>query len=196
MIPWVKGHSRGHHCPTLVLFAYPGGHLHTIPIQPDGFLSSSASKYSLNAVVSLLRQHKARWTRKFMSLKWPSINKGWELVDRSSSSISSQWYNHEVCVIVSQMVPSGFGTKLSTELTCSSTHPSLASPASLSCFSWNHMPIYLLFLSLSAFRKLQIKTKWMNMLKGLCFKINTIKLLSRRIKSACTPTKWALLSFF
>ena len=47
----------------------------------------------------------------------------------------------------------------------------------------------------SAFRKLQIKSKWMLILKVLCLKIDTVKLHSSKIKSACTPTIWPLLSF-
>ena len=99
-------------------------------------------------------------------MKWPSINKRWQLVGKSSSFISSQWYNHETCLTVPHMVPSVFGAKLPTEVNCLSAHTSLASPVSLSCFSRNHIPIcvenftsglfyFLLviccFLSLSAF---------------------------------------------
>ena len=118
-------------------------------------------------------------------------------------------------LIVSQMVSSIFGAKLPTEVNCLSAHTLLASP---SCFSGEQdfpdlllskshknlcLKLYLciffffgclLFSFSSAFRKLQIKTKWMLTFRVLCFKIDNVKLHSKRIKSACTPTIWSLLS--
>ena len=103
-------------------------------------LSSSASKYSLNAIVSLLGNIRPD-ARKFMPTKWTSISKTWELMGKSSSFISSQWHNHETCLIVSQMVPNVFAAKLPTEVNCLSAHTSLASPVSLSYFSRNYILI-------------------------------------------------------
>lgn len=138
--PRSKGTAEGVSGPPFNLFAYPESHLQTIPIQPDGFLSSSASKYSLNAIVSLLGNIRPD-ARKFMPTKWTSISKTWELMGKSSSFISSQWYNHETCLIVSQMVPNVFAAKLPTEVNCLSAHTSLASPVSLSYFSRNYILI-------------------------------------------------------
>lgn len=148
-------------------------------------------------------------------MKLPSINKRWELVGQSSSFITSQWYNHETCLIASQMVANVFGANLLTEVNCLSAHTSLASPSCLPgeqdflvllllkshtslCLKLYLCIFFFLvvccFLSLSAFRKLQIKTKWMLIFRVLCFKIDNVKLHSRKIKSACTPTIWPLLS--
>lgn len=126
----------------------------------------------------------------FMLLKQPSIRK-LRVHGKSASVINAQWYNHEAYSTVSSMVPGGFGTHLPAEVIW--IHPSL--PFLLPCpisplsyvlpeITYQTICVFFFFLSLLLENSKQKQSE--HTFKKLCFKVDIVKLLSRKIKSVDT----------
>lgn len=81
--------------PTYVFFVYPGGHLCITPVQCDDNLSLDGLRVISQCCSQPPWHHRVRWTKKFISLEWPSIHKEWEMVGKSANLMSSLWYNHK-----------------------------------------------------------------------------------------------------